>query len=328
MNKNKSGSFFRSIVPSVAFLAAFIFVFILVGSANAASTIGTNMLTTGTLEVQNTASAAYLLSGNTIQVGGHASVAYSRFGTTATSHAGSIAAADDVMVSGDLEVNGSVAFDGHSFFAGAASFSLEIQLGDGRFQPQTDATTAVRFQNAAGDTSVLTIDTTNLWVGIGTTPTTKFEVQGTASASYFLTTNTIQVGGGTASVAYNRFGTTATSHAGSIAAANDVMISGDLEVDGSTSFDGQVMFNTASVNQGFEVSNGNTLLNKLVVGSSTASASGFTAEFTKAGSTSIYIGPTAGQTVGTCLEMKDTTGALAYVRINGTAFVINSISCK
>ncbi|TSC74859.1 MAG: hypothetical protein G01um101444_150, partial [Parcubacteria group bacterium Gr01-1014_44] len=185
MNKNKSGSVFRSIVSTVAIFAAFSFVF-LTGQANAASTIGTNMLTTGTLEVQNTASAAYLLSGNTIQVGGHASVAYSRFGTTATSHAGSIAAANDVMVSGDMEVNGSVAFDGHAFFGAPASFSLEIQLGDGRFQPQTDGTTAFRFQNAAGSFDVVTIDTTNQWVGIGTAPTTDLEVQGTASASYLM----------------------------------------------------------------------------------------------------------------------------------------------
>lgn len=328
MNKNKSRGLSWSIVLPVAFFAAFSFAFLLANGASAASTIGTNLSTTGTFESNNTASAAYFLTSNTIQVAGGASVAYSRFGTAATSHAGSLAASNDVMVSGDMEVNGSVAFDGHAFFGAPASFSLEIQLGDGRFQPQTDATTAIRFQNAAGDTSVLTIDTTNLWVGIGTTPTTKFEVQGTASASYFLTTNSIQVGGGTASVTYSRFGTAATSHAGSVSAKDDVLITGDLEVDASAAFDGQVMFNTASVNKGFEVSNGNTLLNKLVVGSSTASASGFTAEFTKAATTSIFIGPTAGTALGTCLELKDTTGALAYVRVNGTAFVINSISCK
>jgi len=65
MNKNKFSSVFWSIVSPVAFLAAFIFVF-LAGGANAASTIGTNLSTTGTFEASNTASAAYFLTSNTI----------------------------------------------------------------------------------------------------------------------------------------------------------------------------------------------------------------------------------------------------------------------
>ena len=77
----------------------------------------------------------------------------------------------------------------------------------------------------------------NSWqFGIGTSsPTTKLEVQGTASASYLLTGNTIQVGG-YASVAYSRFGTSATGHSNYISASNDVLINGDLEIDGSASF--------------------------------------------------------------------------------------------
>ncbi len=79
----------------------------------------------------------------------------------------------------------------------------------------------------------------NSWqFGIGTSsPTTKLEVQGTASASYLLTGNTIQVGG-YASVAYSRFGTSATGHSNYISASNDVLINGDLEIDGSASFAG------------------------------------------------------------------------------------------
>ncbi|MEK7525715.1 MAG: hypothetical protein AAB561_01730, partial [Patescibacteria group bacterium] len=49
-------------------------------------------------------------------------------------------------------------------------------------------------------------------VGIGTTsPLTKLEVQGTASASHLLTTGGLQVAGG-ASVSYSRFGTATTGH--------------------------------------------------------------------------------------------------------------------
>src|SRR3989344_3090666 len=109
-----------------------------------ASTIGTNMLTTGTFEAQNTASAAFFLTGNTIQVGGYASAAYSRFGTGTTSYSAFLTTTNDALVAGDLEV------DGVAFF----------------------------------DTKV----------GIGGAPSTVFEVQGTASASYFYPTGTLQVG--------------------------------------------------------------------------------------------------------------------------------------
>ena len=88
---------------------------------------------------------------------------------------------------------------------------------------------------------------TNSLVGIGTaSPTSLLTVQGrgefegTASASYFLTQNTIQVGGTTATVSYNRFGSVATTHA--LSATNDVLINGKLEVDGSAYFDGGTSF--------------------------------------------------------------------------------------
>ncbi|MDO8495111.1 MAG: hypothetical protein Q7S32_01100, partial [bacterium] len=88
-----------------------------------------------------------------------------------------------------------------------------------------------------GTTEVFTVINGG-YVGIGTdTPTTKLEVQGTASASYFLTLNTIQIGGTTASVAYNRFGT-ATTTSSFLSASNDALISGKLEVDGRTHLDG------------------------------------------------------------------------------------------
>lgn len=58
-----------------------------------------------------------------IQVGGTASVAYSRFGTATTTHTGTIIDADDLLISGGLEINGSTAFDGFVSFAVGASFS-------------------------------------------------------------------------------------------------------------------------------------------------------------------------------------------------------------
>ena len=119
MKKNKSRGLSWSIIFSVALFAAFSFVLLSADGANAASTIGTNILTTGTLEVQNTASAAYLLTGNAIQVGGHVSVAYSRFGTTATTEAHYISTTNDVLVNGDLEVDGSASFAGPASVSGS-----------------------------------------------------------------------------------------------------------------------------------------------------------------------------------------------------------------
>src|SRR3989338_9165236 len=107
MNKSQYVFGLRSMV---ALVAAFSFVFLFAGGVHAASTIGTNMSTTGTLTVT----------------------------------------------------------------------------------PATDSATSVRFQNAAG-TSFFIADSTNSRIGVGSSaPSTVFEVQGTASASYFLTPNTIQ----------------------------------------------------------------------------------------------------------------------------------------
>ena len=214
---NKPKGFLRSIVSVTAVFAVFSFVFVFAFGANAASTIGTNMSTTGTLtvtpatdsatsvrfqnaagtnffivdsvksrigvgssapatvfEVQGTASASYFITENTIQVGGLASVAYSRFGTNATT-ASAISTTNDLLISGNLEV------DLKSYFDAPAEF------------------------------------------------------QGTASASYFLTQNTIQVGGAFATVAYSRFGSGTTGNTGEFASADDLLITGSLEIDGKAS---------------------------------------------------------------------------------------------
>ncbi len=100
--------------------------------------------------------------------------------------------------------------------------------------PTSNSATSIRFQNAAG-TNYFIADSTNSRIGIGAAPSTTFEVQGTASASYFLTGNTLQVGG-FASAAYSRFGTATTNRG--LSATNDLLISGYLEVNSSASFDG------------------------------------------------------------------------------------------
>ncbi|HCM68644.1 MAG TPA: hypothetical protein DIS62_06670, partial [Candidatus Kerfeldbacteria bacterium] len=96
--------------------------------------------------------------------------------------------------------------------------------------------------NSTFDTDTLYIDSTNNRVGIlTTTPSTVFEVQGTAPASYLLTGNTLQVGG-FASAAYSRFGTDITTHSGTISGTSDLLVSGGFEVNGSAAFDGLTLF--------------------------------------------------------------------------------------
>lgn len=181
-----------------------------------------------------TASASHLLTTGVLQVAGGASVAYSRFGTATTGHSNYISATNDILVTGDVEVDGSVSF------AGTASLSGILRLADGQVRPHSNSTTAFRFQNAGGGSNALTIDTTNLRVGIGdygNAIDTRLEVGGTASASNLLSRGGLQVAGG-ASVAYSRFGTSTTVHSNYISATNDILVSGDVEVRGTASFAG------------------------------------------------------------------------------------------
>ncbi|TSC91273.1 MAG: cell surface glycoprotein, partial [Parcubacteria group bacterium Gr01-1014_2] len=194
-----------------------------------------------------------LLTGNTLQVGGFSSVAYSRFGTGTTTHAGSITTTNDVLISGDLEVDASTAFDGIlSFFGeiapdGVTCSNNQIlkKTGTDDWDCAADAGGSVSSNSLDFDEFVntmlldanLTINRGGYYIGLGAAPSTVLEVQGTASASYLLTGNTLQVGG-FASAAYSRFGTGTTSEAHYITGSSDLFITEDLEVNGSVSFAG------------------------------------------------------------------------------------------
>ncbi len=138
--------------------------------------------------------------------------------------------------------------------ANAASTIGTNMSTTGTFTQTVGSTTAARFQNAAGTVDSLYVDTTNTRVGVGAAPSTTFEVQGTASASYFFTTNTLQAGGtfAAASVAYSRFGSGTTGYTGDVDAANDLLVTGALEVDGNAFFDGKIGVGGAT-NTKFEV---------------------------------------------------------------------------
>src|SRR3989344_2991934 len=73
------------------------------------------------------------------------------------------------------------------------------------------------------------------FVGIGTTlPSTKLEVQGTASASYFMASGSVQFGSNVATASYSRFGGTSVTRSW-LNSADDLLISDDLYVVGSIS---------------------------------------------------------------------------------------------
>ncbi len=290
------------------------------GSALAASTIGTNMSTTGTLTVTSDSAT---------------SVRFQNAAGTTT-----VFQVDAATTRAGANAGGTV--DTTFEIGGTASISGVITLAGGQIRPQSNGVTAFRFQNAAGTTSVLTVDTTNFRVGIGTTPVTTFEVQGTASASYFLTGNTIQVGG-FSSLAYSRFGTDSTTHAGTVSGVNDLLISGGLEVNGSAAFDGFALFSKGvSVSTNFEITGtnrfginaGSITQTTLEVGG-TASISGIASV---SGSFSVGTGNTGtssfnfdapATTKGSCFRIKDDDGSgYTFLRVSNGTGTFSTVDCR
>ncbi|MEK7603683.1 MAG: hypothetical protein AAB461_01005 [Patescibacteria group bacterium] len=313
---NKSRYTLRS---TVAIIAAFSFVFLLAGGAYAASTIGTNMSTTGTFlqtvgsataaRFQNAAGTTTVLAVDTtntrVGVGAAPSTTFEVQGTASASY---------FFTLNTLQV------------AGVAATVTYSRFGTGT----TGYTADLDASNDLLVTGALEVDGNAFFdgkVGIGGATNTKFEVQGTASASYFLTGNTIQVGG-FASVAYNRFGTTATTNG--LAATNDVLINGILEVDGKTFLDA-----TASVTTGFEVvgyasAKDSFVTRSLVIGNNVASSNtAYSAEFGGGGGTatvSLLFGSSSVSSKGTCLQMKNMDGEWVYLRIKGELGTVSSMS--
>lgn len=306
--------------------------FLLSGVANAASTIGTNMSTTGTFTLtvgsataarfQNAAGDLTVLQVDTssgtgrVGVGAAPSTTFEVQGTASASY---FFTQNAIQVAGLSGSTASVAY---------SRFGVNTTTG-GFLTNKNDLLISGRFEVDASAQFDKTV-----------------EIQGTASASYFLTGNTIQVGG-FASVAYNRFGTAATTHAGTISDNDDVIVSGGFEVNGSAAFDGFAKFGgKASVSGNFQTSGrfiadtaashsffGNLNVRKtVVVGSATASGSGaYVAEFVGAttGTASFYFGGGDSATLGSCFQLKSTTGAWIYMRFRqgDTSPLLSTIKC-
>ncbi|MEK7121375.1 MAG: hypothetical protein AAB857_01565, partial [Patescibacteria group bacterium] len=198
-----------------------------------------DLLVSGDLETRGTASFGGVasISGNFFTYG-----ANTFSGTGSSSFAGSLLISKGLnaqaIVGTSLTINGNASITGNTTLGDATGDTLTSNADAWTFANDTNFTLSGGVNGLSFDTNTLSIDATNNRVGIlTTTPSTTFEVQGTASASYFLTGNTIQVGG-FSSASYNRFGVNTTSEAHYITGADDLLISGDLEVDGSVSFAG------------------------------------------------------------------------------------------
>ena len=314
---NKPKGLLGSIVSMTTVFVVFSFAFVFALGANAASTVGTNMSTTGTFLVnpaansatsvrfQNAAGTNYFFGDSTnsrIGVGGAPQTVFEVQGTASASY---------LMTANTLQVNG----------VSSAAYS--------RFGT---ATTTGGFLVNANDVLI----SGNLEVDASVQFDKNLEVGSTASAAYFLTSNSIQVAGG-ASVAYSRFGTGTTGNTGDFDAANDLLITGSLEVDGKASVAGNIqssgrfILDTAASHSFV----GDLILtSQLTVGATTASASGgagYTAQFVGpgTGTASFYFGGGDSATLGTCFQLKSSTGAWIYMRFNQgvTTPTLSTVRC-
>ena len=194
-------------------------------------------------EVQGTASASYLLTGNTLQVGGYSSVAYSRFGIVATTHG--LSASNDLLINGKLEVDGSVYFDGTVNFPSIASASLFYAQAGTAASPSfsfgTDQDTGM-FRPTVNQLGFSTLgvermrinNSGNVGINSGNNVDTTLEVGGTASISSTLTLGGIITSSNTGSNSFSGgLEVTKGVHAtGSITTGNDLRVNGNTNIYG------------------------------------------------------------------------------------------------
>ncbi|MBU0998297.1 hypothetical protein KJ570_02110, partial [Patescibacteria group bacterium] len=145
---------------------------------------GTNTL----VAISDQGTTGRLAVSDSLQVGSTSTLAYSRFGTATTGHAGNLTAADDLLISSDMELDGILYLDGGNI-ANSAGNSTIVFTGS----PTTG-------QNALSASSWLIENTTNVGLAALTVNQTKAGDIFTASASgtpKFVITNAGNVGIGT-----------------------------------------------------------------------------------------------------------------------------------
>lgn len=157
-----------------------------------------------------------------LQVAGTATTSYSRFGTATTGHSNYISASNDLLISGDLEVDGSISAQFASVSKlfvdnNGGGVPFEVLVNSNRNIPiatirssgttgggagdydkgflidiDSDTTSGNIFRIKEGASTYMYVATDTGNVGIGTTaPETKFEVVGTASVSALYATGDV-----------------------------------------------------------------------------------------------------------------------------------------
>ncbi|MBI2057468.1 MAG: hypothetical protein HYT63_00570, partial [Candidatus Yanofskybacteria bacterium] len=235
-----------------------------------------------------------------------------------------------LTVQGNLSVEGNTtlgdaAADTITFKAGSLSIPNDLTISDGNVTFSGNLTnSAALFLSNASVSSAFEVGSnkfyvsgSNNYVGLNTNnPITVLEVQGTASASYLLTGNTLQVGG-YSSAAYSRFGTNSTTYSSDLTTTNDLLISGNLEVDLKSFFDAPAEFQgTASASY---LLTGNTLQ---VGGFASAAYSRFG---TAATTHSNYISANNDLLVSGDLEVRSSLSIGGTASISGSLFVFGDI---
>jgi len=155
--------------------------------------------------------------------------------------------------SANLVVNAGAALDTTFEVGGTASISGIITLAGsgstgGQIRPAVNATTAFRFQNAAGTTNVLVIDTTNTRVGVnaGGDVDTTFEAGGLASISNASISDRFELTSSTARFGINAGGFTDTAfEVGAVASVGT-----NLNVGEVATATVSITFETRSTTQG------------------------------------------------------------------------------
>jgi len=279
----------KILTPALVVALSFLSIYSIVW---AASTVGTDLTTTGVLTVTGVTT----LSSNLIGTG--------------------------ASLSANFEVGGYASISGNLQFGGSGTHSIGVNSGSGALTI-----------NAFTLGGALTGNTQNI-TGLGLLTVTN------ASAS-----NNFEVGG-FASISGNlNFGGSGTHTLGTVAGSGALTINaftlGGAITGGSNNITGIGNFSAvnASLSVNFEALGyasaakvfGTT---DVVAGSGTASSSSvYTGEFTSSGttaSTSILLAPSSSTTTkGTCIQLKDSTGAWVYARVvnGGTTFLVSTTKC-
>ncbi|MEK7084255.1 MAG: hypothetical protein AAB932_03415, partial [Patescibacteria group bacterium] len=253
-------------------------------SSAGATTVGTNIVTQGTIEVDglsyldggfisagsstvvgNFSAVGALNTTNNIKIGGITSTNYNAFSTGLgsggiTSHASEVNGVADVFIADTLEVNGTLFLDNSSAVSSTGAFVF----GGGTMRSYNSLSGTA---GAASRTDVMD-GNNDLYVqgSLETDGLAYFDAGFISAGSStlvgaFTTTDRLNIGG-VANLAYNAFSTASTNgttHSTDISGNGDVFIASNLETDGLAYFDAGFITTNASSSGAFAFGGGTLL---------------------------------------------------------------------